>query len=108
MPEAWERYETRGRGRLLRIRWLGGFEPFAHLELRERRRRLTVTIHELFPPAGASYASADIAIAKCVEVRLRRPLGKRAVIDGHARERRRAVRGGSWPKRCRRATPRRR
>jgi hypothetical protein len=112
VPDAWERYETRGRGRLLRVRWIGGFEPFAHLELRERRRRVTVTVHELFPPdfapAGASYVSADIGIAKCVEVRLGRPLGKRPVIDGHARERRRAERGGSWPKRCRRVTPRRR
>jgi hypothetical protein len=108
-PLGWQRYATHAGGRRLLIRWLGGFEPFAHVELRERPRRVGVTVHELFAPDfapnGIPYASPAIGIPKCIEIRLARLLGGRPVFDGHARDRRpgNAVR----PDRCRRVSPRR-
>jgi hypothetical protein len=108
-PLGWDRYATRPGGRRLRIRWIGGFEPFAHVELRERPRRVSVTVHELaspdFAPNGIQYGSRAIGIPKCIEIRLARPLGGRPVIDGHARERRPG--NARRPESCRRVSPRR-
>jgi hypothetical protein len=108
-PLEWDRYATRPGGRRLRIRWIGGFEPFAHVVLRERPRRVSVTVHELFSPdfapSGIPYGSRTIGITKCIEIRLARPLGPRPVIDGHARKRRPG--NARPPESCRRVSPRR-
>ncbi len=90
---SWSSWQVRGRGRLLDVRWTGGFEPFSGVRVRARRR-VVVTVFEREPPDfsadGTGFASPAIAIEKCVTVRLRKPLGRRAVVDGATGRRRRS------------------
>lgn len=100
------------RGRVLRLHWVGGFEPFSGVEVREGRR-IAVQVYQRFPPTftpeGIQFASADIGIGKCVTFRLRRPLRGRPVVDGATGKPRRRTRPAPFHSRgqtCRRVRPR--
>jgi hypothetical protein len=106
----WRHWRPLRQGRILEVRWIGGFEPFSGVEVREGRRQVSVRVLERFPPtfnpAGIPYASAAIAISKCVRIRLRAPLGSREVVDGATRRPRpRAQRPPPAARRCHRAQP---
>ena len=103
----WTSWSPLRHGRVLEVRWTGGFEPFSSVKVREGRSRIVVRVRERFPPAfnpaGVPHASAGIAIAKCVRFRLGAPLGAREVVDGATGRRR--PRGRQPPrdqKRCHR------
>jgi hypothetical protein len=97
VPNRWSSYGTLRRGRVLRVLWTGGFEPFAGVEVRRSARTLGVTILERFPPSfgpeGLPIGIPAIAISKCADVVLDAPIGHRVVTTG---------RNGNRP---RRATP---
>jgi hypothetical protein len=86
VPARWRSWEPRDGGRVLRVRWIGGFEPFLRVRARERGRTVTVVVEQRHQPdfdaRGIRSVILDIGIPKCVDVRLRRPLGGRRVADG--------------------------
>jgi hypothetical protein len=111
LPTGWT-WSARKRGRVLRLDWIGGFEPFSGVEVREGRR-IAVQVYQRFPPTfsaeGIQFASPDIGISKCVTFRLRRPLAGRPVVDGSTGRPRRHTRPGPLLPRagsCRRVRPR--
>lgn len=74
-------------GRRLRVAWgNSGSVSFGDIRLRRTRRRLIVSIRDLYPPdfSAEGYRialDADLRIY-CAEVRLPGPLGRRRVVDG--------------------------
>jgi hypothetical protein len=101
---------AREHGRVLRVRWIGGFEPLAAVRVVSGRARLVVKVSELAPPSYAASGSpigiAAIAIGKCIDIRLRKPIGRRAVVDAvtHRVLRNRSRRGRRMlpaPRNCR-------
>jgi hypothetical protein len=111
LPAHWQTWRPLRHGRVLEIRWIGGFEPFSGVQVHERRRQVRVRVLERFPPtfdpAGIPFASAAIGIPKCVRFRLRAPLGSRRVVDPTTgRPRPRARRSPLAARRCHRAQAR--
>ena len=83
----WDRWTPLAGGRILRIDWTGGFEPYSGVQVSQGRKvRVRVFERQLppFAPDGTPYGIPDIAISRCVLIRLPRPLGNRRVIDATA------------------------
>jgi hypothetical protein len=111
LPTHGWRWRPLRHGRILEVRWLGGFEPFSGVQVHEGRRQVQVRVLERFPPAfdpaGIPYGSASIGIPKCVRFRLQARLGSRQVVEGTTgRLRPRGRRSPRAELRCRRTRPR--
>ena len=81
----WTSAEPVGDGRTLRVVWTSGVEPCATLdrvEVDEGRDQVTVTLYEGPSRASPDAVCIEIAINKVTEVRLKRPLGDRRIVDG--------------------------
>jgi hypothetical protein len=85
LPQAMHSVEPRADGRVLRVRWIAGFEPLAAVHVRPGRRRVVLTVSELAPrnftDAGDRIGIRAIALSKCVDIRLPARLGDRRVVD---------------------------
>ncbi|MFC6578069.1 hypothetical protein [Planomonospora parontospora] len=72
-------------GRTLRVVWWSGVEPCNVLDrvtVKETSKRVTVTLWEGPSSKAQNVACIEIAIQKSTTVKLRKPLGKRKVVDG--------------------------
>ncbi|MFO7253356.1 MAG: hypothetical protein DIU60_021655 [Actinomycetes bacterium] len=81
----WTSAEPVGDGRTIRVVWTSGVEPCATLdrvEVDEGRDQVTVTLYEGPSRASPDAVCIEIAINKVTEVRLKRPLGDRRIVDG--------------------------
>jgi len=74
LPQPVESAEVREGGRVVRVGWLGGFEPFVGVDVARRADGLRVTALQRHPPdfspEGMSYVIEDIGIPKCADVEL--------------------------------------
>ncbi|WP_449064221.1 hypothetical protein [Planomonospora algeriensis] len=71
--------------RTLRVVWWSGVEPCNVLDrvtVKETSKRVTVTLWEGPSSKAQNVACIEIAIQKSTTVKLRKPLGKRKVVDG--------------------------
>ena len=88
-PQTLDSATARHQGRVLRVRWISGFQPLAAVRVVSGRARLVVKVSELAPPSYAANGSpigiAAIAISKCIDIRLRKPVGRRVVVDAVTR-----------------------
>ncbi|HET9085687.1 MAG TPA: hypothetical protein VFN41_14920 [Candidatus Limnocylindrales bacterium] len=84
-PKALDTATRRRHGRVLRVRWVAGFEPLAAVSVISGRARVIVKVSELAPPSfapdGSPIGIAAIAISKCIDIRLPKPVGRRDVVD---------------------------
>ncbi|GII02230.1 hypothetical protein [Planobispora takensis] len=74
--------------RSLRITWWSGVEPCHVLDrvsVKETSKRVTVTLWEGESSKVQNVACIEIAIQKVTTVKLKKPLGKRKVVDGARR-----------------------
>ena len=79
----WESYEADG-SQLLISYW-SGVEPCSvldHVDVRETRKKVTVTLFEGRSPTDEDVACIEIALLKGTIVELEEPLGDRKVVDG--------------------------
>ncbi|MGH3664946.1 MAG: hypothetical protein ACRDU8_02440 [Egibacteraceae bacterium] len=86
-PVPWREATTNGRR--LTLSWYSGVPPcsvLTRVEVSEAAERVVVTLYEgSDPSAGEDVACIEIAQAKETTVRLGRPVGDRAVVDGAQR-----------------------
>ncbi len=87
-PTRWSNAHVTRDGRTLRIVLFSSLLPLEKVVVRERARSVTVTVFQGRLPGG-SLPPGDIAVIRCVKLRLRSALGERRVVDGRTgRERR--------------------
>lgn len=83
---AWHRFESGGNDKVLKIAWFTGGCPLERVDVEEHPERVTVTLHERYPPAfdrdGVAIGIPAVGMIKCVEVGLDWPLAQRPVFDG--------------------------
>jgi hypothetical protein len=85
-PVPWT--SAKGKGRTVTVTWVSGVAPCTvldHVEVRERRRRVTVTLFEGSDPEAQGMPCIESAQYKAARVRLDHPLGDRRVVDGAVR-----------------------
>jgi hypothetical protein len=105
-PRPFGRYAVDGRR--IRVWWTSHDFPVGAVRVRERTDRVRVRVTNRFPPtfdrAGFIIGRDDESALHCVDIRLRRPLGDRDVVDatGGGTARRREV-APPWPTGCHRA-----
>jgi hypothetical protein len=81
----WLKVRPHKNGRTLRVVWWSGVEPCNVLDrvtVKETSKRVTVTLWEGPSSKAQNVACIEIAIQKSTTVRLKKPLGKRKVVDG--------------------------
>lgn len=87
-PISWDRAYLSRDGRTLLITVSSSILRLTKVVLRGRSRSVTVTVFQVQPQEGG-VDIPDISVGRCLRVQLRRPLGKRRVVDGRSgRERR--------------------
>ncbi|TDC10933.1 hypothetical protein E1267_02890 [Nonomuraea longispora] len=81
----WTKAKPVSKGKKLQLTWQSGVEPCTVLDrvkVKETSKRVTVTLYEGTSPKAENVSCIMIAIEKTTTVKLKKPLGKRKVVDG--------------------------
>ena len=85
LPTDIDRIDVVENGSVLRVQWLGGFEPFSGVDVLRAPGKVSVTVFTRyapeFAPDGTSYGSLLIGIPKCIDLVLPEPLNGETPTD---------------------------
>ncbi|WP_084955977.1 hypothetical protein [Thermoactinospora rubra] len=73
------------RGKAVKLVWWSGVEPCTVLDrvkVKETAKRVTITLYEGTAPKARDMSCIMLAIEKTYTVKLKKPLGKRKIVDG--------------------------
>jgi hypothetical protein len=81
----WIKAQPVSKGRALKLTWWSGVAPCTVLDrvqVKTTAKRATVTVYEGTSPKAKGVMCIMIAVQKTTTVKLRSPIGKRAIVDG--------------------------
>ncbi|MFC4010952.1 hypothetical protein ACFOY2_27245 [Nonomuraea purpurea] len=81
----WTKAKALDKGKKIQLTWWSGVEPCTVLDrvkVKESAKKVTITLYEGTAPKAKNVSCIMIAIQKSTTVKLRKPLGKRTLVDG--------------------------
>ncbi|MCK2214616.1 hypothetical protein MF672_012555 [Actinomadura sp. ATCC 31491] len=81
----WTKAKPVSKGRKVQLTWWSGVAPCTVLDrvkVKETSRKVTITLYEGASPKAKNVSCIMIAIQKTTTVKLKKPLGKRTLVDG--------------------------
>ncbi|WP_245642343.1 hypothetical protein [Nonomuraea candida] len=81
----WTKAKAVSKGKKVQLTWWSGVEPCTVLDrvkVKETGRKVTITLYEGASPKAKNVSCIMVAIEKTTTVKLKKPLGKRKIVDG--------------------------
>ncbi|NRQ31397.1 hypothetical protein HII36_06025 [Nonomuraea sp. NN258] len=81
----WSKAKPVSKGKAVKLTWWSGVAPCTVLhkvKVKETRKRVAITLYEGTSPKAKNVSCIMIAVEKTTTVKLKRPLGKRKIVDG--------------------------
>ncbi|MEU6719459.1 hypothetical protein ABZ897_49050 [Nonomuraea sp. NPDC046802] len=81
----WTKAKALAKGKKIQLTWWSGVEPCTVLDrvkVKESAKKVTITLYEGTSPKAKNVSCIMIAIQKTTTVKLKKPLGKRTLVDG--------------------------
>jgi hypothetical protein len=81
----WTKAKPVSKGRKIQLTWWSGVAPCTVLDrvkVKETAKSVTITLYEGTSPKARNVSCIMIAIEKTTTVKLKKPIGKRKIVDG--------------------------